>query len=93
MYRTFARERTEALRRGNKEVIGDRNRDGDRDRFVGMHAARCFLGALSGYEGSGWRAAEEYTCNVLPAEVGDAYLPPPLHALIFFAFAKKCDAL
>lgn len=89
MYRTFARERAEALRRGNKEVRGDRNRDGDRDRFVGMHAARCYLGALSGYEGSGWRAAEEYTCNVLPAEVGGGYLPPHTFFLSFIFFGTR----
>ncbi|CAM9845652.1 unnamed protein product [Hapterophycus canaliculatus] len=38
-------------------------------KFVGMHAARCFLGALSGYSGSGWLAAEEYACTVLPTEL------------------------
>ena len=73
MYKSFAKIAAEAWRqRGN-----DQARSGAgavevgliSPKFAGMHAARCFLGALSVYEGSGWRAAEQYAYTVLPTEV------------------------
>lgn len=74
MYKTFAKDSGEAYRQerdssaagaaGGATAIAATS-----PKFVGMHAARCFLGALSGYSGSGWLAAEEYACTVLPTEV------------------------
>lgn len=85
MYKTFAAERAERLRRerqqqqhqqqqqqeGGGEAAGAAVvvENDDKSTFLGMHAARCFLAALAGYQGSGWLAAEEYTSTVLPTEV------------------------
>ncbi|CAN0527107.1 unnamed protein product, partial [Ectocarpus sp. 12 AP-2014] len=73
MYRTFARDSAEAYRQQQQQ----QQQGGSAaaaipmasPKFVGMHAARCFLGSLSGYSGSGWLAAEEYACTVLPTEL------------------------
>lgn len=87
MYKTFAKDRAEALRQSARNNSNSSSRGGETEkglrttttaaaatatnvtRLIGMHAARCFLGALSGYEGSGWLAAEGYACTVLPSEV------------------------
>lgn len=70
MYKTFAKDSKQAYQQYQQQrqhaVMSDPN---PQYRFVGMHAARCFLAALSGYSGSGWMAAEEYACSVLPTEV------------------------
>lgn len=81
MYKTFAKDSGEAYRQqrqqgGSSGESAVTTAAGSTSvaamaspKYVGMHAARCFLGALSGYSGSGWLAAEEYTCTVLPTEV------------------------
>lgn len=77
MYKTFAKDSGEAYRRdrdssasGAAAAVTTTTIEATTSpKFVGMHAARCFLGALSGYSGSGWLAAEEYACTVLPTEV------------------------
>lgn len=71
MYKTFAKERMEAFRQAQKkEGDGTSTKTSSVSvKFLGMHATRCFLGALKGYERSGWLAAEEYACTVLPTEV------------------------
>lgn len=71
MYKNFGSEL--ARLRREREQHGESAQgfaDEDKQAVLGMHAARCFLGALSGYQGSGWLAAEEYACAVLPKEVG-----------------------
>ena len=101
MYKTFAKERVEALRRGDKEATEGsfvarahedksrgRYREQERERYFGMHAARCFLAALSGYQGSGWRAAEDYTCNALPTEV--RYVDAGSFCFVLFLFFVFC---
>lgn len=79
MYKSFAKTASEAWRqRGNNDQARSEAGAGEvgsaeagliSPKFAGMHAARCFLGALSVYEGSGWRAAEQYAYTVLPTEV------------------------
>lgn len=83
MYKSFAKTASEAWRqRGNNDQARSEAGAGEvgpagagliSPKFAGMHAARCFLGALSVYEGSGWRAAEQYAYTVLPTEVRYAY--------------------
>ena len=82
MYKTFAKDTGEAYRReqdspaaaaaaaaATTTTVAAASASSSSPKFVGMHAARCFLGALAGYSGSGWLAAEEYACTVLPTEV------------------------
>lgn len=73
MYKTFAKDSGEAYRREQDSPAAAAATTTvaatSSPKFVGMHAARCFLGALGGYSGSGWLAAEEYACTVLPTEV------------------------
>lgn len=79
MYKTFAKDTGEAYRReqdspaaaaaATTTTVATASASSSSPKFVGMHAARCFLGALAGYSGSGWLAAEEYACTVLPTEV------------------------
>lgn len=74
MYKTFAKDSGEAYRREQDSPAAMAATTTtvaatSSPKFVGMHAARCFLGALGGYSGSGWLAAEEYACTVLPTEV------------------------
>lgn len=68
MYKTFASEREEGLKRGERASV-ESTKPALSPQFLEMHAARCFLRALAGYEGSGWLAAEGYACTVLPIEV------------------------
>ncbi|CBJ30639.1 conserved unknown protein [Ectocarpus siliculosus] len=72
MYKTFAKDSGEAYRQQQQQQQGGSAAAAisiASPKFVGMHAARCFLGSLSGYSGSGWLAAEEYACTVLPTEL------------------------
>lgn len=80
MYKTFAKDSGEAYRREQDSpsaaaattsitTTAAMIAASSSPKFVGMHAARCFLGALDGYSGTGWLAAEEYACTVLPTEV------------------------
>ncbi|CAN0441376.1 unnamed protein product, partial [Laminaria digitata] len=76
MYKNFAKTSAEAWRqRGSSDQArpgagaGAAGTGLISPKFAGMHAARCYLGALSMYEGSGWRAAEQYAYTVLPTEL------------------------
>eukprot|EP00752_Nemacystus_decipiens_P016769 g15006.t1 len=70
MYKTFAKDSGEAYRREQDGPAAASSASASSSpKFLGMHAARCFLGALTGYSGSGWLAAEEYACTVLPTEL------------------------
>ena len=76
MYKSFAKTMAEAWRqRGHDQARSGAEAGAGgggglcSPKFAGMHAARCYLGALSVYEGSGWRAAEQYAYTVLPTEV------------------------
>lgn len=108
MYKEFSTVRLAALRQEGKEKQqlqqqlqqhekNSQLRDDllplqQEQQSLGIHAARCFLGALLGYQESGWLAAEKYTCTVLPAEVRRATSESLIDWIVDAIGCQKFDA-